>query len=62
MAMLEAFVHDPLINWRLLKPSEASGTAAVASVSAAPAQRPPRGALGRAVFGREVVHGPGRST
>lgn len=26
MAMLEAFVHDPLINWRLLKPSEASGT------------------------------------
>ena len=21
MAMLEAFVHDPLINWRLLTPS-----------------------------------------
>jgi phosphatidylinositol kinase/protein kinase (PI-3 family) len=26
MAMLEAFVHDPLINWRLLKPSEAGGS------------------------------------
>jgi serine/threonine-protein kinase mTOR len=31
MAMLEAFVHDPLINWRLLTPPE--HTAAVASGS-----------------------------
>ena len=22
MAMLEAFVHDPLINWRLLTPNQ----------------------------------------
>lgn len=25
MAMLEAFVHDPLINWRLLHPTEQQG-------------------------------------
>ena len=25
MAMLEAFVHDPLINWRLLNPPELQG-------------------------------------
>ena len=28
MAMLEAFVHDPLINWRLLHTNEASGASA----------------------------------
>ena len=29
MAMLEAFVHDPLINWRLLNTAEASITDAI---------------------------------
>jgi FKBP12-rapamycin complex-associated protein len=29
MAMLEAFVHDPLINWRLLHTSDASGASDV---------------------------------
>lgn len=28
MAMLEAFVHDPLINWRLLNTPEAAPDAA----------------------------------
>lgn len=41
MAMLEAFVHDPLINWRLLNTTEAATDAALArapdEVSAAPA-------------------------
>ncbi len=27
MAVLEAFVHDPLINWRLLQPSNPTTTA-----------------------------------
>ena len=32
MAMLEAFVHDPLINWRLLNtPDAAPDTAAAAA-------------------------------
>jgi hypothetical protein len=30
MAMLEAFVHDPLINWRLLNAAEAATEAAIA--------------------------------
>jgi hypothetical protein len=30
MAMLEAFVHDPLINWRLLNAAEAANEAALA--------------------------------
>lgn len=30
MAMLEAFVHDPLINWRLLNTTEATTEAALA--------------------------------
>jgi FKBP12-rapamycin complex-associated protein len=29
-AMLEAFVHDPLINWRLLNATEAATEAALA--------------------------------
>ena len=30
VAMLEAFVHDPLINWRLLNTADAGGEAAPA--------------------------------
>jgi FKBP12-rapamycin complex-associated protein len=30
MAMLEAFVHDPLINWRLLNTNEGDPEAALA--------------------------------
>ncbi len=33
MAMLEAFVHDPLINWRLLNTTEAATEAALARES-----------------------------
>ena len=32
-AMLEAFVHDPLINWRLLNPAEAVAGAGAAGVA-----------------------------
>lgn len=32
-AMLEAFVHDPLINWRLLNTVEAGGGAGAATVN-----------------------------
>ena len=32
MAMLEAFVHDPLINWRLLNTTEADADSALATV------------------------------
>lgn len=32
MAMLEAFVHDPLINWRLLNTNEADAESALATV------------------------------
>jgi len=35
MAMLEAFVHDPLINWRLLHTSDASGASVVEDGSSA---------------------------
>ncbi len=34
-AMLEAFVHDPLINWRLLHTAEAGPEAALARTGAA---------------------------
>ena len=30
MAMLEAFVHDPLINWRLINTNDAADQAAIA--------------------------------
>jgi FKBP12-rapamycin complex-associated protein len=33
-AMLEAFVHDPLINWRLLNTTEAVGEAAFSHLEA----------------------------
>lgn len=32
MAMLEAFVHDPLINWRLLNTVDADADSALASL------------------------------
>lgn len=46
MAMLEAFVHDPLINWRLLNTTEAATEAALARESdgAQPAGAHPPGA------------------
>jgi FKBP12-rapamycin complex-associated protein len=42
MAMLEAFVHDPLINWRLLNTPEADADSALASLhpDAGPAGKP----------------------
>ena len=36
MAMLEAFVHDPLINWRLLNTNDAADQAAIAQPPPAP--------------------------
>ncbi len=32
-AMLEAFVHDPLINWRLLNTADAAGGTAAAAAA-----------------------------
>ena len=45
MAMLEAFVHDPLINWRLLNTNEAEAESALATVhsEALPAEIPGSG-------------------
>ncbi len=33
MAMLEAFVHDPLINWRLLNTAEADADNALSAAN-----------------------------
>lgn len=46
MAMLEAFVHDPLINWRLLNAAEAAAEAALARESDAAAAAAQAGAAG----------------
>lgn len=35
MAMLEAFVHDPLINWRLLNTVEADADTALSTANTA---------------------------
>ena len=35
MAMLEAFVHDPLINWRLLNTVDADADTALSSANTA---------------------------
>lgn len=40
MAMLEAFVHDPLINWRLLNAADAGAAPAAAGAAAAAATPP----------------------
>jgi FKBP12-rapamycin complex-associated protein len=41
MAMLEAFVHDPLINWRLLHTTDAGALAAQAAQPTTPLPPPP---------------------
>jgi hypothetical protein len=41
MAMLEAFVHDPLINWRLLSATETAADVLIHQPDGAPQQPPP---------------------
>ena len=40
MAMLEAFVHDPLINWRLLNTAEADADNALSTANTGEAHMP----------------------
>ncbi len=40
MAMLEAFVHDPLINWRLLNTVDADADTALSSANTAEPHMP----------------------
>ena len=49
MAMLEAFVHDPLINWRLLKQRDVAAGPESSNGRAEDAQ-PDRGARERELF------------
>jgi hypothetical protein len=63
-AMLEAFVHDPLINWRLLNTTEAATEAALGresqeAAAAAAAGGAPGAAGGVAVGGAAAGGGPG---
>jgi FKBP12-rapamycin complex-associated protein len=66
-AMLEAFVHDPLINWRLLNTTEAATEAALAresqeaAAAAAAAGGGAPGAAGGVAVGAAAaaVGGPG---
>ncbi len=45
-AMLEAFVHDPLINWRLLNTADANAGGANAATAAAAAATTTAGGAG----------------
>ena len=40
MAMLEAFVHDPLINWRLLNTAEADADNALSTANTSETHMP----------------------
>lgn len=61
--MLEAFVHDPLINWRLLNATEAATEAALArdtdGTAAAGAGGAAGGAAGNGGAGAAAVGGGG---
>jgi FKBP12-rapamycin complex-associated protein len=63
MAMLEAFVHDPLINWRLLNTTEAATEAALARESQETAAAAGGGGVGgaaAAMAGGGVLAGGGQ--
>lgn len=61
MAMLEAFVHDPLINWRLLNTVEADADNALSSANSAEPHMPGECSSGSAWVCIEYLTLSGRS-
>ena len=62
-AMLEAFVHDPLINWRLLTTADAAGGAAGGAAGAGGVVGADAGGMPRGdseTGGKGCVEGEGR--